>query len=327
MVERKDYIDVVKAIGIILMTMGHVSFGSEFNQWIAGFHMPLFFFVSGYLFNDKNSDTKKYLINKCQTLLLPYITFGFVNLVIWCVLNNDIQCCNMIKHLFFINTEGMEISGPLWFLSALFISSIILFYINRFIKNKIIFVFVILFVMSFGLLETQLLSFRLPFAIGPGLVGSGIMYFGLIYRKYVDNHRRYKSITYIVLFVFASLSIMNNQHVNMRTDSYAIIPVSILNALIMSISILELARNLCEKLNKSIVGKKIINNFSLIGRYSLVYLGFNQTVIFALAPIVMQVEPIVLKKLILLVMTFVMLSIITYAIYHTKIKYLLGVKR
>lgn len=65
----------------------------------------------------------------------------------------------------------------------------------------------------------------------------------------------------------------------------------------------------------------------MIGRYSLVYLGFNQTVIFALTPIVKQVEPIVIKKLVLLVMTFATLSGITYVSYHTKFKYLIGVKK
>ena len=44
---RIDYIDLFRAFGIILMIMGHIKFGGNFDKWIHAFHMPTFFFVSG----------------------------------------------------------------------------------------------------------------------------------------------------------------------------------------------------------------------------------------------------------------------------------------
>lgn len=47
---RIEYIDIFRAFGIILMIMGHVKFGSIFNKWIHAFHMPMFFFISGWFY-------------------------------------------------------------------------------------------------------------------------------------------------------------------------------------------------------------------------------------------------------------------------------------
>ena len=46
-----DYIDMVKGVGIILVVLGHSTYISEQAlTWLASFHMPLFFIVSGLLF-------------------------------------------------------------------------------------------------------------------------------------------------------------------------------------------------------------------------------------------------------------------------------------
>ena len=48
---RKKYIDVLKGIGIFLVVFGHVTHILELREYIWNFHMPLFFFISGFLFN------------------------------------------------------------------------------------------------------------------------------------------------------------------------------------------------------------------------------------------------------------------------------------
>lgn len=55
---RVEYIDILKGIGIILMIMGHIGFSGIFDFYIHAFNMPLFFFVSGYLYKTKTE--KKY---------------------------------------------------------------------------------------------------------------------------------------------------------------------------------------------------------------------------------------------------------------------------
>ena len=46
--KRIDTVDVLRAVGILIMVMGHVGFGGKFDRYIHSFHMPLFVLISGY---------------------------------------------------------------------------------------------------------------------------------------------------------------------------------------------------------------------------------------------------------------------------------------
>ena len=50
---RITFIDVFRGLGILLMVMGHIGFGGIFDKFIHAFHMPMFFFVSGYFYHRK----------------------------------------------------------------------------------------------------------------------------------------------------------------------------------------------------------------------------------------------------------------------------------
>ncbi|WP_230399228.1 acyltransferase family protein [Novisyntrophococcus fermenticellae] len=75
---RMDYIDIYIAFGIILMVMGHIGFGGKFDQFIHAFHMPMFFFISGFFYKEKHIDVKKCAFDKAKKLLTPYFVFGGV---------------------------------------------------------------------------------------------------------------------------------------------------------------------------------------------------------------------------------------------------------
>ena len=80
---RVEYIDLFRAFGIVLMIMGHIKFGSHFDKWIHAFHMPMFFFVSGWFYRSKDGvSAGKQIIGKAKSLLLPYIVFEMVQWVI-----------------------------------------------------------------------------------------------------------------------------------------------------------------------------------------------------------------------------------------------------
>lgn len=80
---RIEYIDLAKAIGIILVIAGHVvSSDTDAKKVIYSFHMPLFFLLSGMLMmvRDKYSrETWETLITKkAKGLLTPYILWGLI---------------------------------------------------------------------------------------------------------------------------------------------------------------------------------------------------------------------------------------------------------
>jgi acyltransferase len=48
---RFPWIDALKGFGIALVVFAHYSLPEALDTYIFSFHMPLFFFISGFLFN------------------------------------------------------------------------------------------------------------------------------------------------------------------------------------------------------------------------------------------------------------------------------------
>jgi len=75
MSKRIEYIDIARGIGILLVVMGHNDFGyvSPFvYKVIYSFHMPLFFFLSGYFLNT-TVPFFDFLKKRLNSLLKPYL--------------------------------------------------------------------------------------------------------------------------------------------------------------------------------------------------------------------------------------------------------------
>ncbi len=76
--KRIDYVDLFRGVGIILMIMGHIGFGSKFDYFIHAFHMPMFFFISGFFFKKKNVSLKEPCEQQGKNLAVTLCR-------IWCV--------------------------------------------------------------------------------------------------------------------------------------------------------------------------------------------------------------------------------------------------
>lgn len=50
---RVKWIDTARGIAILLVLIGHAGVAPKLNQYILSFHMPLFFFLSGIVFDNK----------------------------------------------------------------------------------------------------------------------------------------------------------------------------------------------------------------------------------------------------------------------------------
>ena len=76
--QRDKAIDVLKAIGIIMMVYGHC--GLPGTHFIYLFHMAIFFIVTGFLFDDRNFNSfdswKRYIIKKFKKLYIPYVVIN-----------------------------------------------------------------------------------------------------------------------------------------------------------------------------------------------------------------------------------------------------------
>ena len=81
---RDKRIDVGKAIGIILVVMGHAGF--PYSSVLFRFHMALFFWLSGWCFRDeclKDFSTYiNYSVKKIKGLYIPFILFNGITLAL-----------------------------------------------------------------------------------------------------------------------------------------------------------------------------------------------------------------------------------------------------
>lgn len=78
--KRIDELDVLKGIGIILMMLDHCFAWGEkvfLHALIQSFHMPLFFIVSGYLWQNKDKTTN-FIRHKVNTILVPHFNFAII---------------------------------------------------------------------------------------------------------------------------------------------------------------------------------------------------------------------------------------------------------
>jgi fucose 4-O-acetylase-like acetyltransferase len=73
MKKKIEWIDIAKGFGILTVVAGHIYEG-DIRRIIFIFHMPLFFFISGYLFKP-DLNRMHYFKKKSYHLLVPYIAF------------------------------------------------------------------------------------------------------------------------------------------------------------------------------------------------------------------------------------------------------------
>lgn len=90
MTKRIEYIDYAKCIAILLVVSGHIIqcfyiLGTKDSlfTFIYSFHMPLFFFLSGYVaqITRERSFAKgvfPYLVRKMETLLVPFLVWSLL---------------------------------------------------------------------------------------------------------------------------------------------------------------------------------------------------------------------------------------------------------
>lgn len=136
--EYDERIDVAKGIGMILLVVGHLlTIDSSGFKVIFGFHMPLFFFLSGYLFVGDKYNRKDFYSKKIFKLVLSYLFFTLIGLLIYLGMGwlKDISVKYFIFSVFYLGEPA--INTNLWFLCTLIIVMIVYYNISILSKSRI----------------------------------------------------------------------------------------------------------------------------------------------------------------------------------------------
>lgn len=201
---------------MFLVIFGHMLPDSHLRQYIHSFHVPLFFFVSGYLFDRSKYNFGQFFRKRFSTLIIPYLFFAPLSFLFWFFIVRKLSIRGLalkidpLKALIGIVYGGGEwmipINGPLWFLPCLFVVEIV-FYPVRNIHFLMLFV-ILGYIVTF-------LPFRLPWSSDVAFVG--IVFYGMGH-FYKDTWLSHKVLPF--LFAFHAVFCFMNSPVVLADREY-----------------------------------------------------------------------------------------------------------
>lgn len=177
---RYDFLDNAKAIAIVLVVLGHgPALPEQAKAFIYGFHIPLFYFLSGSLLNDKRLGARvsEFLRYIGKSLVVPYVAFFLVSLACWLVLKrvapqrefSDASVSQAILGLFTGTEESLIVNKVLWFLPCLMVVSAAYYLLRKRLSGKTTAVLALLLAGG-ACIALPHLSFRLPLGSDCALV-------------------------------------------------------------------------------------------------------------------------------------------------------------
>ena len=324
---RIYWIDIAKGLGIIFVILGHITYNSDLAKELYTFHMPLFFFLSGYVFRiDKYDNNIKFIKHKIKTLLLPYFSLCSITILYL----NYMYPGNFIRYIYIL--IQMDVTTTLWFLSCLFFSELIFFYLIKTLRNDLYKIgqkIVLLTIL--GLLYYRYINVSLPFKLDTCLIAISFIFLGYLFRrnKYIDINK-YKSKKVFIICICINILTgfipykMFNLGLNMNKHSYGIEPLCFLAAIsgIFIVVIISL------RIHSYII--------QYIGKNSLIFFALHQAIfldllknIFKQINIFQNIENPSLSQnpfyvLINLLLVLVFCFIVNYIIYNTRLRIIIG---
>ncbi len=292
---RIIWIDLVKAIGIILVIVGHgiqeYNLNMEFLKVVIySMHMPLFFIISGYLFKDNGEKNLKDTIKKkLKKMMIPYVCFAliitFFHLIKCVVLKSD--------YVFFeklLSKEGVLNSilcttkssySNLWFLPSLFISEVLFLVICKILKNERQRAIICIILSTVIICIRRKLYIVLPFCMESAIYALVYLYIGhyLKISNYFNKEKKYTGIFALIFIVINIIYyyVLKGKSVNFYNLDIKYPIIFFITSILGTICII----NLCKKMN----------NNSL-----LLYIGRNTLYIYGLHFIFQNAIAIIISR-------------------------------
>lgn len=182
--DRITWIDSAKGIGIILVVLGHICLVKEEYNYINSFHVPLFFFLSGYLLRfEKYGSVRSFITEKINSIIVPYFYFSLISYLYWILIERRFSG-NAVSPLWaFLNIfiapggdQYLPHNPALWFLPCLFMVAVIFYTLAS--KERIVSILLLLLAsVVIGYETTVYLPAALPWSLR--VVPTAIVFYGV----------------------------------------------------------------------------------------------------------------------------------------------------
>ena len=180
--QRLEWIDITKGFAIFLMVFGHSGIPKSISNYIWSFHMPLFFIISGYLYNaSKYKSLISLLQKRIYTLIVPYIIFSILAFI-------GMYPLDLAKwEELYKGWEGYA----LWFIPVLFTTEVLfnylLFILSKFNNNKQYVLEVIVLILALIGFILSKLEFHCFFKLEVTFFGVFFYGTGFISKRFLQN--------------------------------------------------------------------------------------------------------------------------------------------
>ncbi len=202
---RLHWIDALKGIGIILVVFAHHSLPIALDTYIFSFHMPLFFFISGFLFDfEKYAESAaNFVKGRFRSLIVSYFCFALLTCLFYFLLDTGFQpgVTNIdffknsasygVYSIFYALGPLVSYNPPLWFLTCLFVTELIfyLFAKKYYVEPKKLVLWLTI-AGVIGYLYSVYVPFRLPWNADVAL--SAVVFYGAgnLFRKFTEQEEK-----------------------------------------------------------------------------------------------------------------------------------------
>lgn len=282
---RETWIDSLRGAGLVLMMAGHCPIPAGFRIWIYGFHIPLFFILSGYLHNERKwseKGWKAFLKARAVNYLVPYFLWCSIcfvlNLPALYIIHPDDFGETLIQNLRWILTsvrvDGLSLSlncGALWFLTTMFLSQQVFYWLLK-CSPLVQTTASVCFLLFNHLLQRYEMPI-LPWHLEVSLIGAVLMLIGhQINTRGLLTRIRSRMMVLILFLAAGGLGFVNGAAgcVDLYYRNYGSFALFFLTATLMTFSLMWVFWN-----NPALSLRGILSE---LGRYSIVVLGVHLTI-------------------------------------------------
>ena len=285
--DRIEWIDISKGLGIILVIMGH-TIALKYCSPIYAFHMPLFFLLSGLVFNmDKYKDVKALASTKAKGIIKPYFIIVLISLfVCFCIpeWREKLNISDIAYDFYTSNTNTIQ-NSSIWYLPCLFFTFMITYLGAKILKTPVGRDVIIVFcIVALALTYEKYIfkginiifnvnDFRLPFKIDSALVASVFLGIGCYCKQYVKSYinQNKKLISVLIVCVLATFLTIINGWSNLNSLDFGRFHILYYPTALMAIYSVFLVSKCIERYSGAIFKQVLL----FYGKHSLVIFGFQ----------------------------------------------------
>ena len=236
--KRVEWIDTLRGFGIFLVFLGHTALTDKhIEHYLFSFHMPLFFFISGFFFRatDVPGSYRRFFLERINARMVPYMSFGLLTYCIWVFplllkkygvyhgtypVPDSLFCRPLIGMLYGIgDSDWLPHNALLWFLACLFVTEVIFFFIYSNTKSRRTMLLVLLLFGFLGYIDSVYSPMRLPFSADVALTAVVFYGLGFLLKDFLLNSDFGVSSAFVCLLLGVGIGFLNSR-VDMNYSCY-----------------------------------------------------------------------------------------------------------